>query len=218
MPSMQSIHPYWLMGASLALAVLPMGIAIMSAYLKISIVFGTLRSALGAQGLPGPIVVMSASLCASLIVMAPTLEESAARLPPLTALDLRSAPDKTALEAIEPAIEPFRAFMLRHSGSREVAAVVELLAVRGVAVEPQSMLVAVPSFLLSELKEAFEMSFVLLLPFLVIDLAVSTVLAALGMYMVSPVLISLPLKLMFFASAEGWLLLTDGLVRSYRVG
>lgn len=224
--SLLEIHPYWLIGLSLALAMLPVAAALLTSYLKISIVLGTLRSGLGAQNVPGPIVVMGLSLCASAIVMAPVCAEMAQKLGGLDPAALRSAPRAAALAQAREVFAPLREFMLRNCGSRELASVRRMSAERSAVTAPQEQGegegeagfgVVAAAFILSELRRSFSMAFVLLLPFLVIDLAVATVLAGLGMYMVSPVMVALPLKLLLFAASDGWLLLTDGLVRSYAV-
>lgn len=212
---MTQVHPYWLLAATFLMALVPVALGACTSYLKISIVLGMLRNALGTQQAPGGLIVMTLSLALSLSIMAPVLEESLAAADALRASDLAQPPRQEALKAAAALGAPWRRFMLLHAGSRELQMLASLNALPGAGDDPP-LSVLLPAFAISELKEAFAMGFVLLLPFLVIDLVVANVLAGLGMYMMSPVMISLPLKLLLFVVADGWLLLCRALLLSYR--
>ncbi len=243
---MDTIHPTWLIFGSVVLAIVPMLVGLATSYTKMSIVFGMLRSGLGAQQVPSALVVMALSLALSVYVMAPVAEESY-RIASGINLSLgASAPTLAELQRFQPLLDPWREFMKKHAGEREVAVLVSLSTVStesgvpragagvsqegnpglasATAVEASlassatSIRILLPAFILTEVKEAFAMAFVLLLPFLAIDLIVSNILAGMGMMMVSPTMISLPLKLILFVVSDGWLLLSKGLIFSYQVG
>ena len=210
--------PFFMLLASLALGLVPLLAGIASSYLKVSIVLGMVRSGLGAQQVPGTIVTMSLAVAISLAVMAPVLSRSADAVAALDAQKLGRSSPHEVLEQLAPAITPWREFMQRHSGERELAVMSAAMrnsnsaAVSDGAIEMRTL---IPAFVLSELRQGFAMGFVVLLPFLVIDLVVANLLVGMGMMMVSPVLVSLPLKLLLFVLSDGWLLLCRGLIESY---
>lgn len=230
---MSQFHPLWLIGASVLIALAPVLMGLFTSYVKISVVLGMLRSGLGAQQVPGNAVLMALSFAITCYVMAPCLNETAALAAKLDWAALSSSPRAEMLQQSEPLLRPWCSFMRRHSGERELKALLLLNCEReadsarclharrlaqglGTAQEerpPAAVLAA--AFVLSELKEGFAMGFALLLPFLVVDLIVANVLAGMGMFMLSPMLVSLPLKLILFIVCDGWLLLTRGLVSSY---
>ena len=220
---MESIGPGWLVIFAIGAALLPLIVVLLTCYLKISIVFNILKSGLGTQNVPGPLIVMALSLSLSLMVMAPQINKS---------IDLSSSIDwnqifkqdpRLVMQSLSPMLGPWRDFVKRHAGERERAVLVSLIkkdlgqaqmSEQDVEVE-NSLRVILPAFLLSELKEAFAMSVMVLLPFVVIDLIVANILVGLGMYMLSPVMVSLPLKIFFFVVSDAWLIITKGLVYSY---
>lgn len=232
---MNGIHPIWLIAGSFFLALMPLLVGTATCYVKISIVLSMLKSALGTQGVPGGIVVMSLSLALSLQVMGPTWDASLQAAQSLPLRHILSAPTPESLKSFAPMVQPWTDFMRAHSGERELEAVASFQQPRGSFKQPhgsfqqpysaeaheerattepgwrQVML----AFVLTELRQAFSMGFVLLLPFLVVDLIVANILVGLGMYMVTPNMIALPLKLILFVAADGWLLLSKGLILSY---
>jgi type III secretion protein R len=221
--------PLWLVATALGLSLIPIVIGVSTSYLKISIVLGMLRQGLGAQQVPGNLVVMALSFALSLMVMGPVLEKCIGNLQSALPNNFSGVPNKENLAAIANALTPWKEFLEQHSGEREKIFVASLGKASDLPAEKKSsdadgqtverssfgMLLA---FLLSELKEAFSMAFVLLLPFLVIDLVVSNILVGLGMFMVSPSMITLPLKLIVFVLCDGWMMLSKGLVISYGTG
>lgn len=219
---MGSIHPVWLIVSAALLALVPVLAAMLTSYLKVSVVLGMLRNALGTQHVPDAVTTMALALGISVWIMGPVFQDSLNKVGTLSLTDLERRPTLAALEKFAPALEPWRAFLKTHAGEREVKAL-EALDQRPGQVDvtpdpkqPLSMRLLIPAFVLSEIKEAFAMAFVLLLPFVVIDLIVANLLVGLGMTMVSPTMMSLPLKLLLFISVDGWLLLTRSLILSYQ--
>lgn len=217
------IHPYWYILFTVLLAALPMVATVGTAYVKVSIVLGALRNAFGVQGFPGPILTSSLALVLSVMVLAPIAEKIVLELPRLTPTDLAQQPTEDTLKKLAQAFEPWIAFMERHSGEHETQAVVELMmhneasSVREVSEEKSHPWhLTLVAFLLSEMRAGFVLAFGVLLPFIVIDLIVANVLVGLGMMMVSPTTISLPLKLFVFIAADGWIVLTQSLFHSYQ--
>lgn len=232
---MESIHPFWYLGAALILASVPLLIGISTSFVKVSIVLNMLRSALGAQQVPGNFVVFALSFALSAFIMTPVIKETTRLIPDL---DNRILVDLSAIEAtdlIAGLMKPLRGFLRQHSGANEMAMIRELSIEALPGEEGHSKAVqssgekltdsdgdsyALPevmlAFMLSELREAFAMGFVVLLPFLIIDLIVANILAGMGMFMVSPVMISLPLKILLFVVSDGWVVICRGLVLSYR--
>jgi type III secretion protein R len=221
MASIDSIHPYWLIVVSLTLSMLPILVGLCSAYLKVSVVLGLLRSGLGAQQVPSGMLIMALSAALSAYIMAPVCTKTYELAQKLDLSQTRAAPQMNVLVQMAPLLEPWREFLLAHCGERELrmlsspSGAEAAVSSEGKAVVKHDLYVVIPAFVLSEIKEAFAMGFVLLLPFLIIDLIVANVLAGMGMMMVSPAMISLPLKLLLFVAADGWLLLSRSLILSY---
>ncbi len=218
---MPNINPIWLVLASFLLALAPILVGLLTSYVKVSIVLGMLRNGIGAQQVPGALVVMALSIALTAFIMAPTIERTSQIAIGMKIED--RTPTVSDIKAIDPLLVPWREFMIKHAGNREIAALKLMRPSLTVGQEHEigkeslSFGIILPAFVLSELKEAFAMGFVLLLPFLLIDLVVSNVLVGLGMMMVSPTMISLPLKLLLFVGCDGWILLSRGLINSYNV-
>jgi flagellar biosynthetic protein FliP len=171
-------------------------------------VLSILRQALGLQQAPPNMLIVSLALFLTYFVMAPVFEAAyAAGIEPLTAGTL------TPEEAIPAAYAPFRTFMLNRVDGDMLRSLAELRGAGDEAVPDASILI--PAFMLSEVERAFQIGFLIFLPFLVIDLVVAAVLMSMGMMMVPPAIVSLPFKLAFFVVADGWALITGALVRSY---
>ena len=194
-----------------ALSFLPALLLMMTGFTRIVIVLSLLRQALGTQAAPPNQVIVGLSLFLTFFVMSPTLDKVYAEA------WLPYAAQKIEFPAaVELAAKPMRAFMLkqtRHSDMQlfgRLAKVPE--AVKG---EDMPFSVLVPAFVTSELKSAFQIGFLIFIPFLIIDMIVASVLMSLGMMMLSPVLVSLPFKLMLFVLADGWNLLLGSLAASF---
>jgi len=178
---------------------------------------------------PSNMVVMALSLVVTIFVMGPVLKESLTNISKEN-VNFDTAPGVKDIAVLSTALTPWSDFIKKHAGKEEVKSLTALKIARekistqvevpfgpvesDKPLEPD-MTVLLASFMITELKEAFSMGFVLLLPFLVIDLIVSNLLVGMGMFMVSPAMITLPLKLMLFIVCDGWMLLTKGLVMSY---
>lgn len=208
-----------------ALSLLPFVLLLMTSFVKISVVLSVLKSAIGTPHIPPSQIVTGVALILTLFVMAPTGTRMLQAVQPLlgqsagaTLVSPQSA--HAMLAAIDKAKEPLREFLLKHASSNDRATFLNLAVRMRTAEEKASVgerdfLVLVPAFLSSELRRAFEIGFLLFLPFLVIDLVISNLLLALGMHMLSPTTVSLPFKLLLFVLADGWQLLLRGLVESY---
>ena len=194
------------------LSVAPAILMMMTAFTRIVIVLSLTRSALGTQHIPPNQVLMGLALCLTFFTMQPTLAKmNDQALQPY--MQKRLSFDA----AIERAVPPVRAFMLRQTRENDLALFVELSRTpRPRTARDVPTFVVVPAFIVSELKTAFTMGFVIYLPFLVIDMVVSMILTSVGMVMLPPVLISLPFKLLLFILVDGWNLLTHVLAVSFR--
>jgi len=175
-------------------------------------VLSILRQALGLQQSPPNMLIVSLALFLTYFVMAPVFEEAyQVGIAPLIAGDL---PPEEALSA---AYAPFRGFMLNRVDMGTLASLAELREVDLAAAEgsaPEASIL-IPAFMLSEVERAFQIGFLIFLPFLVIDLVAAAILMSMGMMMVPPAIVSMPFKLAFFVVADGWALITGALVRSY---
>ncbi len=216
-----------LLGKPLALVValalvslLPFVFMSLTSFVKISTVLQIVRGAIGAQNVPSSTVIMALAGALTLLAMAPVGDAIYARAAPLFAGN--HAPDTVTLlgEGVDAVREPMRGFLRANSDERERA---RFLAVAKAArpeadrakVTVDDLAVLVPSFMVTELSEAFAIGFLLYLPFLVIDLVIANILLALGMQMLSPTQVSLPFKLLLFVSIHGWGLLAQALVSGY---
>jgi flagellar biosynthetic protein FliP len=193
------------------LTILPSLILMMTSFTRILIVLSILRQALGLQQSPPNQVLIGLSLFLSLFVMAPTLDKVNAN-----AIAPYSAGTINAEQAIAAGGREFHAFMITQTRERDMAMFAEIAKApkfNSAAEVPFSVLL--PAFVTSELKTAFQIGFMLFLPFLVIDLVVSSVLMSLGMMMMSPTIVSLPFKLLLFVLVDGWALLMGSLAASF---
>ena len=193
------------------LSLLPALLVCMTAFLRIIIVLSMLRHALGMQETPPNTALLGLALFMTLFVMAPVAQQvNEAAVQPFLAGTL------TVEQAYEQTAAPLRAFMARHTREEDLALMVELArADMPSRLEDVSTLHLVPAFMLSELRMAFQIGFVIFLPFLLIDLIVSSVLMALGMMMMPPVTVSLPIKILLFVLIDGWGLLLRATLGSY---
>jgi len=194
-----------------ALTFLPAVLLMMTAFTRIVIVLSLLRHALGTQSAPPNAVLIGLSLFLTLFVMGPVGDRIYTEAyVPYTEKKL-SGP-----EAIDKAQVPLRAFMMRQTREADLALFVKLARVPKPATpDAVPFRVLVPAFVTSELKTAFQIGFMVFIPFLIIDLVVASALMSMGMMMLSPVLISLPFKLMLFVLVDGWTLLVGSLVASF---
>jgi flagellar biosynthetic protein FliP len=194
-----------------ALSFLPAVLLMMTGFTRIVIVLSLLRQALGTQSAPPNQVIVGLSLFLTFFVMAPTLDMVYAEAYlPYTSNALSFE------KALEKAEAPMRQFMVKQTRQSDFALFAKLAKLEpGVTAQTASLRVLVPAFVTSELKSAFQIGFMIFIPFLVIDIVVASVLMSLGMMMLSPVLVALPFKLMLFVLADGWNLLIGSLAASF---
>ena len=193
------------------LTVLPGALLMLTGFTRILIVLGFVRNALGTPSTPPNQILIGMSLFLSLFVMAPTLKQvNEVAVKPYTAKKI------SVQTAMDRGQEPLRTFMFKQTRDSDLALFVRL----GKLERPKTRAdipthVLVPAFMISELKTAFQIGFLIYLPFLIIDLVVSSTLMSMGMMMMPPVLISLPFKILLFVLVDGWHLVIESLVKSF---
>ncbi len=194
-----------------ALGFLPAVLLMMTGFTRIVIVLSLMRQALGTQAAPPNQVIIGLSLFLTLFVMGPTLDKVYK-----DAYEPYSTGALNFNEALDKAQAPMRQFMLKQTRQSDLGLFVKLARIEG-DVKPETVpfRVLVPAFVTSELKSAFQIGFLIFIPFLVIDMIVASVLMSLGMMMLSPVMVALPFKLMLFVLADGWNLLLGSLAASF---
>ncbi len=194
------------------LVLAPSLLLVMTSFVRLIIVFSFLRQALGTQQMPPNQILVSLAMILTFFIMEPVGQR---------AYDNAVKPyiDKEISydEAFEKGVEPFKEFMIRNTREKDLALFFRIRDIQN----PQNykevpLSVAIPAFMISELKTAFEIGFLLYLPFLVIDMVVSSVLMAMGMMMLPPVMISMPFKLLIFVLVDGWNLLVGNLIESFK--
>ncbi len=196
------------------LSVAPGLLIMVTSFTRIVVVLSLLRSALGLQQAPPNMVLISLAMFLTFHIMTPVFDAAwKDGLRPLLNEEV------TQEQGIERMVEPFRAFMAGQVRDRDLSAFASFSgrpdAERPKTAEGADLRILVPAFLLSELRRAFEIGFLLFLPFLVIDMVVAAVLMAMGMMMLPPVMIALPFKIIFFVLTDGWFLIAGSLIRSY---
>ena len=198
------------------IALAPFFAVMVTSFTKIVVVLSLIRNALGLQQVPPNLVLNGLALILSLYVMYPTIQSMQA------AAQVESVPTESEkiFETADRAKEPLRTFLIEHSdpGEREFFLRTQQRVAKKTnteAAKPTDFIVVIPAFIVKELTVAFQIGFLIFLPFLVIDLVISNILLALGMMMLSPVTISLPFKLLLFVLVDGWVKISHGLVLSY---
>ena len=193
-----------------ALSLLPAGLMMMTSFTRIIIVFSILRQAMGLHQSPSNQILVGLALFLSIFVMGPVFEEvNRVALQPYLNEEIES------IAAVKAAADPFRTFMLAQTREDDLALFVNLSKTAVATVEEVPMTVLIPSFVTSELKTAFQIGFFLFIPFLIIDLVVASVLMAMGMMMLSPLIVSLPFKIMLFVFIDGWAMIMGTLAASF---
>lgn len=194
------------------LSLAPSILIMVTSFTRIVVVLSFLRTALGLQQTPPNSVIISLALFLTMFVMAPTFEQSYEHgLKPLMNEEIEET------EAFAKIVNPFRLFMLDNTRDKDLSLFVEMGDKANLAKAELPLHTVIPSFMLSELKRAFEIGFLIFLPFLIIDMLIASTLMAMGMMMIPPVMISLPFKLIFFVLVDGWYMLCGSLVKSYGV-
>ena len=218
MISTNTFDPFYLMLALVALSLLPFVAIMVTSYIKISIVLSLTRNALGIQQIPPNMVINGLAVILSIYVMAPVGQEIYDIL--VKAVE-KKGNTVQLLKSIVKAKEPLRKFLLKHSKRKErlffVHAAKDLWQNESAGkLKHDDLVVLIPAFTVNELASAFKIGFLIYLPFVVIDLIISNILLAMGMIMLSPMMISLPFKLLLFVLTDGWTKLIHGLVLTFR--
>jgi flagellar biosynthesis protein FliP len=193
------------------LSLAPSILVMVTSFTRIVVVLSILRTALGTATAPPNTVLVSLALFLTAFVMGPSFERAyEVGVKPLIANQI------TTEQAFERSSGPLRDFMLKNVREKDLKLFVDMAKEdKAAAPEDLSMRIVIPAFMISELKRAFEIGFLLFLPFLIIDLVVASVLMSMGMMMLPPVVVSLPFKLIFFVLVDGWSLVAGSLVQSY---
>ena len=196
------------------LSLAPSILIMMTCFTRIVVVLSLLRTAMGMQTSPPNAVIVSLAMFLTLFVMTPTLKEAYTQgIQPLIAQQI------TTEVALDKASVPLKKFMLGHVREADLKLFLDLAHEKPPASADQVAIATLaPAFMLSELKRAFEIGFLIFVPFLIIDMAVASILMSMGMMMLPPTVISLPFKLIFFVLVDGWRLVTGSLVESYMHG
>ena len=195
------------------LSIAPSILVMVTSFTRIIVVLSLLRSALGTQTTPPSAVLISLALFLTAFIMQPTFDESYNNaIKPLMAGQISEG------EAYTKGIAPFKAFMLQHTRKKDLELFINISKVKPATAADTPITTIVPAFMISELKRAFEIGFLLFIPFLIIDMLISSILMAMGMMMLPPVVVSLPFKLIFFVLIDGWYMVAGSLLQSYGTG
>lgn len=209
------------------LTLAPSILIMVTCFTRVVIVLSFVRSAIGVQQTPPNIVLISLSLFLTFFVMQPVMEKAWDEgVKPLMNNEIDEETSFTR------SVEPFQAFMMKHTRQKDLALFMEMSEDASTAVktpdkaektqqtkaESTPLRVLVPAFMISELRRAFEIGFLVYLPFLIIDMVIASLLMSMGMMMLPPTVISLPFKIIFFVLVDGWYLISGSLVQSYGVG
>lgn len=194
------------------LSLAPSILIMMTSFIRFMVVLSFLRSALGTQQTPPNQVLMGLALFLTLFVMMPTFEQAYDEgIAPLIAEDIDEA------TAFNRTLKPFHSFMMKHVREQDLNLFAGISGLPEADIQAENMpfRILIPSFMISELRRAFEIGFLVFIPFLIIDMVVASVLMAMGMMMLPPIIISLPFKVIFFVLVDGWFLIVGSLVRSF---
>ncbi len=200
-----------LIALTTVLSVAPSILVMVTSFTRFVVVLGFLRQALGTQQSPPNTVMVSLAMFLTAFVMAPTFEKAwTDGISPVMDGHLDE------IEGFERAVKPFHAFMSKHVRPQDLKLFMDLSRAKEVEKAEDAPLKAlIPAFMISELRRAFEIGFLIFLPFLIIDMVIASVLMSMGMMMIPPAMISLPFKLIFFVMVDGWYLVVGSLVQSY---
>jgi flagellar biosynthetic protein FliP len=197
-----------------ALSFIPAAIIMMTSFTRIVVILAILRQAFGLQQTPSNQVIIGLTLFMTLFIMAPVYKQI-----DKVAIQPYLQDSLTSTEAINQAIVPLRGFMLAQTRLKDLDTLASMAGEQTVdKPEDLPMTVIIPAFIISELKTAFQIGFILFIPFLILDLVVASILMAMGMMMLSPMIVSLPFKLMLFVLVDGWNLVIGTIATSYGMG
>ena len=217
--------PLLILMALFAMALIPVLLVMVTSFVKIVVVLGLVRSAMGTQQIPPNQVVTGLALILTLYIMIPVGLQTYREIEGVVQTTSNQSLFSTATfgllqEAFQKGREPLRAFLEKHASPKDKAVFYNLA--RKMSAEQDrdkigrtDFMILMPAFVISELSEAFQIGFVIFLPFLVIDMVVANILLSLGMFQLSPITVSLPFKLLLFVLVDGWYLITRGLILGY---
>jgi len=202
-----------LVGLLTVLSLAPSILIMVTSFTRIVVVLSFLRSALGLQQTPPNTVIISLALFLTAFIMAPVIEQAYTDgVQPLIEEEI------TEEEAFDRAMAPVHTFMISHVREQDLALFMDISGTEAATPADTPLSALVPAFMISELRRAFEIGFLLFVPFLIIDMVVASILMSMGMLMLPPITISLPFKLIFFVLVDGWYLVAGSLVRSFGTG
>lgn len=216
---MGQYDPIVLVGSLLLLSLAPFIVMMTTSYVKLVVVLSLVRNALGVQQVPPTMVLNGLGLILSVFIMAPVMYETWELM---EKANITKVPSPSEMVAVGNKIKgPFKAFLVKHADEHSTEFFLKTAKrlwpqKQAVALQKDDLAILIPAFTVSELTRAFEIGFLLYLPFIALDLVISNILLAMGMMMVSPMTISLPFKLLLFVLIDGWSKLIQGLVLSYR--
>jgi flagellar biosynthetic protein FliP len=211
MDALQNLNPVLQMLIVMAMfSLLPFIFCCMTSFLRFVIVFAMLKTAMGTQQVPPAIVIIGLSIILTFFTMGSTFQKM---------YDMGSVPyqkNHDMIAAIQEGSKPLKEFMLKQTREGDLEFFVQMThKTRPKSPDDISIWEVAPAYIVSELKTSFEISFVIFVPFIILDLVVANILLALGMFMLSPTIISMPFKLLIFIAVDGWTLIVQGLVSSY---
>ncbi len=194
------------------LVLAPSIVMVMTSFIRLVVVFSFLRQALGTQQMPPSQLMVALAMILTFFIMQPVGEKAYnSAIKPYIQKKIGYE------EAFTKAVKPFKSFMIRNTREKDLALFFRIRHLKNPKnIDDVPLMVAIPAFMISELKTAFEIGFLIYMPFLVIDMVVSSVLMSMGMMMLPPVMISLPFKLLIFVLVDGWNLLVGNLVESFK--
>ena len=211
MEQLQNLNPVLQMLIVMSMfSLLPFMFCCMTSFLRFVIVFAMLKTAMGTQQVPPAIVIIGLSIILTFYTMGSTFQKM---------YDMGSVPynkNHDMIAAIQEGSKPLKEFMLKQTRESDLTFFVELAhKTKPNSPDDLSIWEVAPAYIISELKTSFEISFIIFVPFIILDLVVANILLALGMFMLSPTIISMPFKLLIFIAVDGWALIVQGLVSSY---
>ena len=194
------------------LSIAPSLLVMMTSFTRIVVVFSITRSALATNSTPPNMVLLSLALFLTMFIMAPTFEKSWEEgIKPMYEEKVE------IIEGLEKAAEPIKEFMIRNTREKDLLLFTDLAKEKPAETVAETPLkVAIPAFMISELRRAFEIGFLIFVPFLIIDMVIASVLMSMGMMMLPPTVLALPFKVIFFVLVDGWYMLAGSLVHSFK--
>ena len=192
------------------LSLAPSIVIMMTSFTRLIVVFSITRSALSTNATPPNMVLIALALFMTIFIMSPTLEKS-------WEIGIKPVIDEKIeiTEGLEKAATPLKEFMVKNTREKDIQLFSDLAQEKPKSIEEASLKITIPAFMISELRRAFEIGFLIYLPFLIIDMVIASILMSMGMMMLPPSVLSLPFKIIFFVMIDGWYMLTGSLINSF---